>query len=73
MIRVHEVFQPEEQISYSAFCQFAIEFLSGTLHESQALLVVNYTSSNKMQYISSCALMHVLYFCQVRNNGVDLK
>ena len=32
MIRIHEVFKPEEQISNSAFCQFVIEFLSGTLH-----------------------------------------
>ena len=55
MIRIHEVFQPEEQISNSGFCQFVIEFLTGTLHVSQALLVVNYTSSNKVQYISSCA------------------
>ena len=38
LIRIHEVFQPEEQISNSAFCQFVIEFLSGTLHVSQALL-----------------------------------
>ena len=36
MIRTHEVFQPEEQ--NSAFCQFVIEFLSGTLNVSQALL-----------------------------------
>jgi len=36
MIRMHEVFQPEEQISNSAFCQFVIEFLSGTLHVSEA-------------------------------------
>ena len=38
MIRMHEVFQPEEQISNSAFCQFVIVFLSGTLQVSQALL-----------------------------------
>ena len=37
LIRIHEVFQPEEQISISAFCHFVIEFLSGTLHVSQAL------------------------------------
>ena len=34
MIRIHEVVQLEEQISNSGFCQFVIEFLSGTLHES---------------------------------------
>ena len=28
----------EEQVSNSAFCQFVIEFLSETLHVSQALL-----------------------------------
>ena len=38
MIKIHEVFQPEEQISNSAFCQFMFEFLSYTLHVSQALL-----------------------------------
>ena len=40
MIRIHEVFiKAEEQISNvnRAFCQFVIEFLSRTLHLSQAL------------------------------------
>ena len=36
MIRIHEVFQPEEQISNSEFRQFVIEFPSGTLHASHA-------------------------------------
>ena len=40
MIRIHEVFQPEEQIRNSAFSQFVIEFASGTLHASQALLLI---------------------------------
>ena len=30
MIRIHEVFQPEEQISNSAFCQFVSNFLAGS-------------------------------------------
>ena len=30
-------------------------------------------SSNKMQYVSSCALMYVLCFWQVQNNGVGFK
>ena len=37
-LKIHEVFQPEEQISNSALCQFVFEFLSYTLHVSQALL-----------------------------------
>jgi len=37
---VHEVFHPEEQISKSVFCQFVIEFLSGTLHVTQILSLI---------------------------------
>lgn len=40
MIRIHEVFHPEEQISNSVFCQFVIEFLSGTLHVTQILSLI---------------------------------
>ena len=54
MIRIHEVFQPEEQISNSAFCQFVIEFLSMTLHVNQALITQGRIKCNTFPAVLLC-------------------